>query len=710
MRFVWMLALPLSACSGGGPAGTPLLSVTPEAFDFGASPVDAPTTRDLTLTNEGGGEIVLLSVTLTEGDPDVWSTDRGDVSVLGAGESGVVEVRFRPEEQRLYTGELQVRTDLALNGSATIVLRGSGGLSGVDEDGDGFSEADGDCDDGNPYVNPAADEVCDGVDTDCNGNLPANEADDDDDGWPVCAGDCDDGNADTYPGATEICDGLDNDCNKIVPDKADQDGDGRSICDGDCDDTEGAVYPGAEEICDELDNDCDGGVDNLDFDGDGHTICSPLGDCNDKDPNAFPVVISPGGDDAGQGTEADPYETLAHALANLDDECRMVVVEPGTYGDVSEVWAAGDVTIVGRTGDPADVVLQAAAYDRHLDVTGGTLTLEDLSLVGGEGADDGGSVQIVGADVVLDNVSVDGNQSQTDGGGIAVISGTLTLQNGCVFSGNGATDDGGALVLSASTLIDTGGTLYDGNSAVNGGAIRLEGGSATIRSATFDDNEATEGGAISATGAGTFVVERNALWRNEATGSGGGIALRDVDSPAGGVRANRLQDNTASDLGGGIAVLGGTGDTSVIDVHNNTLTGNEAVNGEGAGIAVAATLGSGVSVVSNVLHSNDGASAIYTAEGSGAVVDYCSAFGTNSGVHFAGDVGDGAGGPLKGSSNAVRNPLLVTLSDDGDPTNDDLDLQAASPEIDDGPIDVAFDDPDGTRNDRGYTGGPAAAP
>jgi hypothetical protein len=36
--------------------------------------------------------------------------------------------------------------------------------------------------------------------------------DDDGDGFSECAGDCNDGNAAVHPGATEICDGLDNDC------------------------------------------------------------------------------------------------------------------------------------------------------------------------------------------------------------------------------------------------------------------------------------------------------------------------------------------------------------------------------------------------------------------------------------------------------------------------------------------------------------------
>ena len=38
-----------------------------------------------------------------------------------------------------------------------------------DDDGDGFAEVDNDCNDSDPEVNPAATEVCDGIDNDCNG-------------------------------------------------------------------------------------------------------------------------------------------------------------------------------------------------------------------------------------------------------------------------------------------------------------------------------------------------------------------------------------------------------------------------------------------------------------------------------------------------------------------------------------------------------------
>ena len=152
-----------------------------------------------------------------------------------------------------------------------------------------------------------AEDVCNGIDDDCdgvvdndypdkNGNGVAdcietgcwNEEylawDEDCDGYPDIM-DCSPDPA-VHPMAEEICDGLDNDCNGIADDEnspgcsvyyADADGDGfgseenKCLCSptepyvldgpGDCDDTNSSVNPWHQEICDQLDNDCDGTVD-----------------------------------------------------------------------------------------------------------------------------------------------------------------------------------------------------------------------------------------------------------------------------------------------------------------------------------------------------------------------------------------------------------------------------------------------------------------
>ena len=80
-----------------------------------------------------------------------------------------------------------------------------------DSDNDGWC-ADTDCDDRNASVHPRAQELCDGVDTDCDGDMPDDEEDWDDDGWSECEGDCNEGDRFINPGEEEQCDGVDNDC------------------------------------------------------------------------------------------------------------------------------------------------------------------------------------------------------------------------------------------------------------------------------------------------------------------------------------------------------------------------------------------------------------------------------------------------------------------------------------------------------------------
>jgi hypothetical protein len=161
-----------------------------------------------------------------------------------------------------------------------------GGIDDIfDADGDGFRqiacgqvEGEWDCKDDDPEIHPDADEVCDGKDNDCNGDV--DEVDRDDDGQTACELDCDDTDPFVFDGAAEACDGIDNDCNGDIDEIWDGDGDGHSACAGDCDDDDPTVSPGVRELCDGLDNNCDGAIDEaFDLDLDGQSTCA--GDCDD---------------------------------------------------------------------------------------------------------------------------------------------------------------------------------------------------------------------------------------------------------------------------------------------------------------------------------------------------------------------------------------------------------------------------------------------
>jgi hypothetical protein len=223
----------------------------------------------------------------------------------------------------------------------------------IDDDGDGFSENDGDCDDEDAAIAPDSEELCDGTDNDCDGDTDEEPtdgvtyyADSDGDsygdaestvsectipeGYVSNAEDCDDTDSGVNPVVDELCDGIDNNCDGEIDNDAidpslfyaDADGDGFgdpniaeqdcSLPDGysessdDCDDALADVNPDADEVCDGVDNDCDESVDvnatdgteyYLDADEDGYgspdstvTSCDlPVGysdnadDCDDAD-------------------------------------------------------------------------------------------------------------------------------------------------------------------------------------------------------------------------------------------------------------------------------------------------------------------------------------------------------------------------------------------------------------------------------------------
>jgi len=174
-----------------------------------------------------------------------------------------------------------------------------------DMDGDGWSVANGDCDDANDDVFPGAEEACNDLDDNCNGVADEGFEDTDGDGIVDCVD-------------SEECDGVDNDGDGEIDEGfPDEDGDGIADCLG-------------REICDGIDNDGDGEIDeDFDHDGDGYTECgseTTPADCDDSDPTIYPDAEEIDGD-------------------LTDNDCDSLVDEGGWVGDelfISEIMTNPD--------------------------------------------------------------------------------------------------------------------------------------------------------------------------------------------------------------------------------------------------------------------------------------------------------------------------------------------------------------------------------
>jgi hypothetical protein len=703
-----LLALLAAGCASETKEPGAHLSIDTDALSFGAIAVGEQEQQRATVTNDGDVALEVLSASVVEGSTAAFSAAIQGEPALEPGDTVDIVLTFTPNEVGVQEGRVQVRTTWVDEPAWLIQIDGEGTASEEDRDEDGFSEADGDCDDGNPLINPAAVETCDGVDNDCDGVVSIDEADADYDGFRVCGGDCDDFDQRVHPGAREICDLKDSDCDGEIPDEADEDGDFYAICDGDCNDAEPLVYPDAEEVCDLLDNDCSGGVDDIDADFDGHSPCDGGGDCDDNDPDAYPVVVDINST-AGvpDGTAEAPFEQIADALAFLDPICRTIVVAPGTYV-VDVEWTDRGLQINGAGTRPEDVVLttDATAPDRLFYVyDGAALTLVNLTLLDGNGAGDGGAVRANNADLTLEGVLLRDNRSSGDGGAVAVSGGRLTVLRS-VFTGNIAEDDGGGVSVFSGELFDQG-NVYTLNQAQRGAGLLVENSQVDVRGSRFQENQAQDaGGGLAIVDGSALFVEGNIFWLNQVTaGNGGGMHISEVDLEDGVVRNNVLSYNQASGQGGGVLI---GGNRAQFVFANNTLVANNGAR-EGGGIDVDAFDATGLYVWSNLLAWTTGPAGVRARDGSDANVAFNTAFATSSGTGF--DLRRAE----DGGSNTTDNPVFNDYSDDDDPSNDDLGLQATSPVRDSGPAVgegppayTDWPDPDGSRNDRGMTGGPGA--
>ncbi len=137
---------------------------------------------------------------------------------------------------------------------------------------------------------------------------------------------------------------------------------------------------------------------------------------------------------------------------------------------------------------------QSCAFDRVLvQVDVGDVTLQNITVTGGDADGDGGAL-VTSGDVTVTDSTIADNQASGEGGAIDTQrNGALTVLRS-TFSGNESGGSGGAIAIHGlATIIES--TFSGNTSGGNGGAMRTYGGAQLVNS-TVTGNESDQRGAV----------------------------------------------------------------------------------------------------------------------------------------------------------------------------------------------------------------------
>ena len=242
-------------------------------------------------------------------------------------------------------------------------------------------------------------------------------------------------------------------------------------------------------------------------------------------------------------------------------------VQNNNYGPNGLPAITSEITLVGLGGGATIERVSGSPSFRFFRITsGGTLTLDNLTLSGGDESN-GGAIYNEGT-LTLDGTTLQNNTGGR-GGGIRNDGGTVTLTDSTI-SGNTVTNEGGG-VYSTSSLTLTNTTLSN-NSADDGGGIYNTGGTVNISGGTISGNDATgRGGGIRSFNGGSLIISNGAV-----------IDGNDADIDGGGVYAESTVTITDSTISGNNAVNGGgiysrSGTLTLID-STVSLNNNDPAN------------------------------------------------------------------------------------------------------------------------------------
>ncbi|NIL42515.1 right-handed parallel beta-helix repeat-containing protein [Salinispora arenicola] len=272
--------------------------------------------------------------------------------------------------------------------------------------------------------------------------------------------------------------------------------------------------------------------------------------------------------------------------------------------------------------------------------TGGDLTLNHLTLTGGQTDGDGGGILVnAGGALTTNHSTVTRNIAGSDGGGSSggiANNGTTTIKHSTVSRNTAATAAGGIgntsqLAIKKSsvtanmanavvggfgggvgsfpggTTVVTGSTISGNHAGDAGGGAGGFNANVTVTDTAITGNRASNGGAVFAEG-GMLALRHVTVTNNTATLQGGGLSLQALNAATVATVADSTIAHNVGSLNGGGIVNAAIAFASTLDVRNTHITANQATFGGGIfNIAVDATVTlTNTKVIKNIAISTGG--------------------------------------------------------------------------------------------------------
>ncbi len=306
-------------------------------------------------------------------------------------------------------------------------------------------------------------------------------------------------------------------------------------------------------------------------------------------PKVSNVYLSSYGDDRRSGADTNnSVRTFDGALSRLLEGGNIWIMNSITV-DSDQTWSTpstwvNNVTVKRYDASENSGMLSNDFRGILINVTGGTLTLESITIDGmggiiadfnADGTDDtglgnntasdslvqvlSGATLILNNDAILQNNKVS-NYSSFYGGGVYVAGGTLSMNGGRIignemsssssyvssYGGGGVyVGDGGTFTLETGIIADNKSSASSGSSSAfgGGGGVHIaDGATFTMAGGSINDNEDNPsfysysssygGGGVYVAGGATFTMEGGSITENKALGGsvGGGVYVNTASS------------------------------------------------------------------------------------------------------------------------------------------------------------------------------------